>query len=164
MNFAMNPYENDGGGVFPRGTVPSIYRDGILWGGKVHDSISPMLRVGGVTYNVGIQSGVIFPDGIPESLSSSSIRVYRIRKDWQIADLRQDAAEINLIPTSAVTNEQIAQVRLQYEKDWNEWPWQKGAPFYDANHNGIKESFEEPGIANATQVVWLVGNDLDSNK
>jgi hypothetical protein len=60
----------------------------------------------------------------------------------------------------------------QYIRDWNEWPVEYGAPFYDINGNGVYDpildpngnvSFggDHPGIADADQVLWFVCNDLD---
>jgi hypothetical protein len=53
----------------------------------------------------------------------------------------------------------------QYEKDWEEWPTEIGAPFYDLNNNGIYEPDldETPGIANADQVIWFPITDADEN-
>ena len=56
---ANNPFTGNSGVTFPRGTSTVIYKDGILWGGQVHDTTSPQLRVGGQSYNIGTQSGYI---------------------------------------------------------------------------------------------------------
>jgi hypothetical protein len=54
-------------------------------------------------------------------------------------------------------------VRGQYAKDWTEWPWQKGAPFYDKNGNAVMDPGEAPGLQDPDQVAWLVYNDLDES-
>ncbi|MEJ2636121.1 MAG: FlgD immunoglobulin-like domain containing protein, partial [Calditrichia bacterium] len=64
------------------------------------------------------------------------------------------------------TQSQIDEVRAQYGTDWEEWPVDMGAPFYDLNGNGIyePEQGETPGIAAADQVIWFVCNDLDQER
>jgi hypothetical protein len=48
---------------------------------------------------------------------------------------------------------------------WENWPGELGAPYYDLNHNGQWDAgIDEPGIANADQVIWFVVNDLDAQK
>lgn len=157
-----NPLSGSSGILFPRGTVAVIFQDGILWGGLVRDGQSPEVRVGGQTFLIGTVPGRILSKGIAEDPNAPDVRIWRIRRDYQTADLTRDAAEINNIPIEEVTEEQIHAVRDQYEKDWNEWPVGKGAPFNDSNGNGIRDPGEEPGIAGADQVVWFAANDLDS--
>ena len=148
--------------IYPRGTATVVYGDGILWGGFVKDGHNPELRVGGQRWIPGTVPGRILSKGIAEDPSDPDVRIWRIRPDGQTADLTQDAAEFFNVSVDSVTQEQIETVRAQYEKDWKEWPWQKGAPFYDSNGNGIMDRNEEPGLAHADQVVWFVANDLDS--
>ncbi|MBI4548141.1 MAG: choice-of-anchor D domain-containing protein, partial [Ignavibacteriae bacterium] len=152
-----------GGLYYPRQTANAVFADGFVWGGFVNDQTNPTLRVGGQTYRTGLRAGRIISRGIAENPNDPSVRIYRIRPDFATADLRLDAAEINRIPPDRVTPAMIAAVRDQYARDWNEWPWQKGAPFYDLNGNGIKDNGENPGIAGADQVIWFVANDLDSS-
>lgn len=167
----VNPHTNFDGIVFPRGTETVVFADGILWGGQVHDGReiihegqSFRTRVGGTRYSTGLQPGSILEKGISENPLAPDVRIWRIRRDWQTADLEQDSAEFFNVPEDSVTQEQIDSVRRQYENDWNDWPWQKGAPYYDTNNNGMMDAGEEPGIAFADQVVWLVANDLDPEK
>lgn len=148
--------------IYPRGTATVVWGDGIVWGGFVKDGHDPELRVGGQRWITGTVPGCILSKGIAEDPNDPNVRIWRIRPDWQTADLTQDAAEYFNIPMDNVRQEQIDAVRVQYEKDRNEWPWQKGAPFYDTNGNGVMDSGEEPGLAYADQVVWFVANDLDS--
>ncbi|NIV95767.1 T9SS type A sorting domain-containing protein [candidate division KSB1 bacterium] len=152
--------ERSSGIFFPRGTAGVINHDGIVWGGEVRDGQSPIRRVGGSTFRSGMLPGSIISKGEAEDPNEPDVRIWRIRPDWQTADLTRDAAEFFDLPEDSVTREQIEAVRSQYEKDWNEWPWQKGAPFYDDNENGMMDPGEEPGLANADQVVWFVANDL----
>ncbi len=155
--------------IYPRGTARVIYVDGILWGGLIRDdkvirynNRDYLIRVGGSAYISGLQPGRIVTKGVAEDPDDPDVHIWRIRRDWQTADLIQDAAEFFNISVDSVTQEQIDAVRSQYEKDWNEWPWQKGAPFYDTDGNGILDDDEEPGLAYGDQVVWFVVNDLDS--
>lgn len=157
-----NPFTDETSVVYPRGTVGVIWQDGIVWGGFVRDGQVPELRVGGQYYKTGVQPGALISKGAAEDPNDTDVRIWRIRRNYQTADLTRDVAELNNIPVEEVTEAQIQAVRQQYEKDWNEWPWPKGAPFYDSNGNGVMEPGEEPGLANADQVVWFVANDLDS--
>ena len=164
------PSDRLAGVEFPKGMTTVVYAGGFIWGGLVHDSTSPLLRVGGQTYNVGTSPGAIVRPGIAENPSNSDVRIYRIRRDWATADLRQDAADIYSELPQNVTQDQIVAVRQQYGRDWVEWPWQKGAPYYERNGipgyqpdpGGKADSVtDEPGLANADQVLWFVVNDLD---
>ncbi|MBI5215938.1 MAG: T9SS type A sorting domain-containing protein [Ignavibacteriae bacterium] len=163
------PQDDNSGVTFPRGTATAVYAGGLVWAGKVSDSSSVILRVGGQTYNYGTVPGRIVSKGVAESPSDSTVRIYRVRRDWNTADLSKDAAELYDVKYDSVTQAMIDGVREQYKKDWLEWPWQKGAPYYDRNYNGVYDpetsavynsSKDEPGCANADQVVWFVANDL----
>ncbi len=165
------PQDDNSGVTFPRGTATAVYAGGLVWAGLVRDSGSVNPRVGGQTYYYGTVPGRIISKGVAESPSDSTVRIYRVRRDWNTADLMRDAAEINDVALASVTSEMINQVRQQYKKDWLEWPWQKGAPYYDRNFNGIYDpnptgvydpTKDEPGCANADQVVWFVANDLNA--
>ena len=150
------------GVIYPRGTSGVVYADGIVWGGFVKDGHESELRVGGTIYNTGLRPGRIISRGVAEDPHDPNVRVWRIRPDWETADLIRDAAEFFNVSIDSVTDEQTSSIRNQYVQDWNGWPWQKGAPFYDTNNDGIMDEDEEPGIAHADQVVWFVANDLDS--
>jgi hypothetical protein len=157
---------------FPANTSTIVYAGGFLWGGLVRDSSLPALRVGGQTYNIGTVPGRIVRPGIAESPANPDVRIFRIRRDWATADLRQDAATYFGEEPSTVTQDDINAIREQYRKDWNEWPWEKGAPYYNRDGkpgyqpdpNGrVDAGTDEPGLADADQVIWLVANDLDPN-
>ncbi len=164
------------GATYPRGTGTVIYQDGLIWGGQVHDGEQPLVRVGGQQYNVGHVPGAIVTPGMAEDASSPQVNhVWRVRRDYFSADLRLDAAELLGKAPEEVTEAEIKQVRGQYAKDWFDWPWQKGAPFYDAEGDGVYQpqfnpdgspvlfpEADEPGFANGDQVAWLVANDLDA--
>ncbi len=192
-----NPSTGNAGLTFPRGTADAIFAAGLMWTGIHNDGRTPTLRTNGSSYNTGTKPGSIIGlrTGNAEDPAAPDVRIFRVRRDYATADLRQDAAEINSTSINSVSDAQIAAVRDQYATDWREWPWQKGAPFYDngyigpngvdtigagdrvlnrgedANANGILDAGEDvnlngqldgetPGIADADQVVWFVGNDL----
>lgn len=163
--------------TFPAGKVDAVYTDGLIWGGIVHDGQEPRIRAGGTYYESGMQPRRIFSGGVAEPVDSTSQTIWRIRRDWLEADLRRDASLFYGTTEDSVTAKQIEQIRAQYRTDWRAWPVEKGAPFYDANGDGIYTPrfnpdgspvlfpiADEPGLAAADQVIWLVINDLDSTK
>ena len=157
-----NPLASRSGVTFPRSTDQVIYRDGLIWGGIVKDGDPQELRVGGQTYEIGTVPGSIISKGVAEDPADPSVRIYRIRRDYQTADLRLDASESLGIGRSAVTDSDMEALRTQYEQDWREWPYQKGAPYYDNDGDGeYNPDIDEPGVAGADQVAWFVINDLD---
>lgn len=166
-------------GVFyPRGTSTVIFSGGLMWGGKVQDGKLPVNRVNGHSYSETTVPGAILnpSTGETQDPDKPEVRIWRIRRDYATADLGQDAAEFNSIGISQVSASQIADIRAQYEKDWKEWPFQFGAPYYDKDNNGTYNpkflpskangvdvpdtSGDQPGLADADQVVWYVFNDL----
>jgi len=180
---AHDPYTNGNGVYYPRGTFGAgvIYTDGLVWGGFVKDGQQPELRVGGTTYATGLIAGAILSPGNAEDPNAADVRIWRIRRDWETADLRQDAAEYFNKSLVDVTDDDVQKLRDQYALDWKEWPWQKGAPFYDVNGNGVLDygysedlngngtidfpgEIEEPGLAGADQVIWFVANDLNETR
>ena len=157
---AHNPISGSAGVTFPRSTDQVIFQDGLIWGGRVIDGNPQELRVGGQTYAVGTVPGVIESRGVAQDRDTA--RLYRIRRDYATADLRLDASEILNKRLSEVTDADEEAVRAQYERDWMEWPAELGAPFYDNDGNGQYDpAVDEPGLANADQVIWLAINDLD---
>jgi hypothetical protein len=155
-----------GGVIYPRATANMVYQDGFIWGGITQDPNLPQLRVGGQTYRVGTQGGKIISTGVPEDPNAPHVRIYKVRMDYLTlthSDLIQEAAEFFMVDPAQVTQEMTDSLKSQYARDWNEWPVQSGAPFYDLNNNGIYEPQlgEEPGLANADQVIWFVCNDLN---
>jgi len=177
---ATNPTITAPGLYFPRGTNPlvaTIFQDGLVWGGRVNDGGTPLIRVGGQTFSVGTVPGAIISRGVGENLNDRANvdRVWRVRRDFAGADLRQDAAEFFQVTAATVSEAQIQQVRDIYRQDWIDWPVRKGAPFYDANKDGkynpefnadgspkLFPQADEPGYADGDQVVWIVVNDLNA--
>jgi hypothetical protein len=142
---------------YPKGTgKTAIYTSGFLWGGKTNGQV----RAGGSAFRSGLMPGRILNSGVPwqqlqsENPNDPLVRVYRVRPDYATADL---TSEIN---DGEGTKEQI---RAQYQKDWNEWPAQFGAPFKDVDNDGIYNPLVDiPGVPEAHQTIWYVANDVDS--
>ena len=135
-------------GNFPIGTAGGVYSEGLVWGGKVYDGKDTLVRVNGNTYGAG---------NYPIS------RLFRTRNDYKTVDLKDDAAKYFRVTLDQVTQQMIDAVYNQYQKDWNEWPADKGAPYDDKNKNGIYESnIDIPGIPGAAQTVWISYDDRNS--
>ncbi len=157
------------GVTFPRGTSSLVFDGGLLWGGMVYDGGSTVLRVGGQARVSGTIPGRISSIRLPENRFDGNVRVFRIRKDWKTANLTQDASETYGISIYDVTSTHIEELRLQYAKDWLQWPWQKGAPYYERNGipgyqadtSSTETVKDEPGLLQADEVIWLVCNDLN---
>ncbi len=177
---ATDPDISAPGLYFPRGTNPqvaTIFQDGFIWGGRVNDGRTPAIRVGGQDFIIGTTPGAIISRGVAEDVNDkiNVDRVWRVRRDFATADLRQDAAEFYKTTAPNVSEAQIQELRNLYRQDWIDWPARKGAPFYDANHDGaytpqfnadgspiLFPQADEPGYADGDQVVWLVANDLNA--
>jgi hypothetical protein len=151
-----SPLFSGGGMTYPRGTALGVYASGILWGGRLHDGAITRLHVNGQYFSSGMRQGAIL--GIRtssiQSPNDSSVRLYKIRRDFRRADLRQDAADTYRKNITDVTNADLSKLRAAYAKDWAEWPWQFGAPFYDTGyldrngqvvgaHNGVLDWGED---------------------
>ncbi len=124
----------------PNATIGAIFEDGLLWGGKIGREI----RVGGSTYRHGLQAGPILSDGTAANPDDSKYRIYKIRKNWE-----------SLPP---------GPTRDQYEKDYNEWPVEDGAPWVDVDGDGVfTRDVDEPEFT-GDEVLWYVSNDLDAER
>lgn len=103
----INPYGNSGF-IFSNGyKMQMIYETGFVWGGKVNDEI----RVGGSTYISGLQPGKILDNGNADNPNSESVRVFRVRPDYETGNLSKEQ------------NDELksdSEIRNQYKRDWNE--------------------------------------------
>lgn len=154
---AHNPLSDGSGFEWPNGSAKyAIFTDGIIWGGRVQGEI----RVGGATYNAGLQAGHILPDGTASDPNDPANRIYKIRK--------VDAAGLLELSPALQT-----QMRLDYE----EWPVAVGAPWVDKNRNGIFEPdfteflevgydscFSDTPMLPGDETLYLISNDLDSRR
>ena len=107
-----------------------------------------MIRVNGNTYGTGC---------VPQ------IRIFRVRTDYQTADLTMDAATFFNITPGEVTQNELNQIYMQYQTDWNEWPANMGAPYDDVNENGTYDpSVDIPGIPSASQTIFIDYDDSNT--
>jgi hypothetical protein len=142
---------------YPKGSGKScVYCTGLFWG--AHFGVGGPIQVGGTTYYTGLQTGKILPGLVADDPSLPKNRIYRVRADIPPG-----------VRTASVNSEikdfegSAAAVYDQYEKDWQEWPWQDGAPFDDRNHDGVYDATVDiPGVKGADQTLWFVANDLDA--
>jgi len=175
--FQWNGTSHGSAGNYPKGMGSVIFAEGILWGAKVSDGGTTRIRVNGSMYNTGLKAGKVLrnADGsVPATNHSENYRtqqVWRVRKDWNVADLTSDAAILRDIGQADVTEAMLTADKAQYKHDWDEWPADEGAPYDDVNGDGTytaatwddenkKWSGDIPGIPGADQTIWTVANDL----
>ena len=170
------PGSGNAGLYYPAGTTATaIYCAGVLWSGLFYDGQLPVLRMNGQAYNSGTKPGAILGirTGVSEDPNAPGVRIWRIRRFYQNADLTQDASYMYHVARGEVTPQMISDLRTQFEIDWKEWPAAKGAPFYDHDGDGVYTprfntngdpvlypDADEPGLAGADEVVWYACNDL----
>ncbi|MGH1365753.1 MAG: FlgD immunoglobulin-like domain containing protein [Calditrichia bacterium] len=168
------------GSSYPGSALSTVFASGVVWSGIVtNPAAGNPLRTGGQLYESATSEGWIETPGTttspPIAISSSDprVRIYRIRRDWQqffdgngnpiegLTEVRVEAAALFDISFSNVTPAQERQVLNQYKFDWENWPGDLGAPYYDLNNNGQWDpGVDEPGLDNAEQVIWFVCHDL----
>jgi len=138
---AHDPFTDGNGFYWPGGkeaTQSAIFEDGLVWGGIVDGDI----RANGNTHRQGLQAGKILENGEPDDPSLEKYRVYKIRKDWQ--DL-PDGEE-----------------KDRYQKDYDEWPVEDGAPWIDVDSDGIYTKGIDQPKHEGDETLWFVSNDMDS--
>lgn len=138
---------------YPKGSNKhAIFESGLVFGGIVNGK----KLVGGSTYNQGLTPGRILEDGTPQNPDDPSVRVYRVRPDFTYSDLSIEISD---------EEKSFEEIYNQYEKDWNEWPGNFGAPYTDVDKNGsYNPSIDIPGVPGAHQTIWYVANDFDSTQ
>ena len=138
-----NPYTDGAGLLWPDGENAILnlaFVDGLLWGGYIMDS----LFVNGSTYLQGLQAGRILETGLADDPSLPKYRIYKIKKGWE-----------ELPPGPK---------KEKYQKDYEEWPGNEGAPFYDSNNDGAFTAGIDKPLFIGDEVLWCVMNDLDPNR
>jgi hypothetical protein len=161
---ANDPNPNSKWGLYyPRGAAGLVSCDDVVLVGQVHDNVLPLIRTTGGLWSSSMVSGVIVAKGVRESWDNPLNRLYRVRSDYRTADLTFEAKEFSGNPRTGNYSSIAETLRAEYDRDWKEWPWQKGAPFYDRNRNGIMDGDDFPGLLGADQVVWTAYNDLYAN-
>ncbi len=152
--------ESNSGLVYPKGSgKTAVFTSGLVWGAFAPGD--PQVRVGGTTYATGMQAGRILPDGTAEG-DLDHVRIYRVRPVvFPGVELPDDF----LKPEADDERKSQDDVLSQYILDWQEWPAEFGAPYFDGNDNGVYDSDPSsgdiPGVSGADQTIWFVANDLE---
>lgn len=147
----------DLGLYFPAGSPKSIiFADGFLFSYNVTLANGTVeLRSNGGSYNPGLQAGKITANGVDAGGGNYTApvaaapglpkyRVYKVVKDWQ-----------NLPDGDA---------KAAIQKDYEEWPWQDGAPVQQKVGGGDSidvNGFKVPQIL-GNQTMWYVANDMST--
>ena len=121
-------------------TLPLIFDDGLIWGGFIGSN----LIVGGNKYCAALQAGKILSSGLADDPSLTKYRIYKIRKGWE-----------ELPPGPK---------KEKYKKDYEEWPVDNGAPFYDKNNDGTYTAGIDKPLLLGEEDIWCVMNDLRANQ
>jgi len=132
---------SDGAGFFwPGGqNITASFADGLVWGGKVNGKVN----VNGSTYRYGLTPGKILNNGSADNRNSYRNAVWKINKYWE--------------------SKPVGDSRKQFESNYQYWPGDMGAPFKDLNGDGnYTKGTDQPDFV-GDEVLWMVGNDLDSN-
>ncbi len=143
---AHNPITDDSGFYWPvrenttTSSKSSIFTDGILIGGKVNSEV----RVNGATYRYSWKPGSINEDGTPSDPLDPAHQLFKIKKDEP--DTASDAE------------------KLKYKLMYDNWPVEKGAPWWDVNGDGkFTRNVDTPAMI-GDEVLFYVANDLDSSR
>ncbi|NJD21861.1 MAG: T9SS type A sorting domain-containing protein [Melioribacter sp.] len=136
---------------FPRlSKKTAVYNSNLMWGGISGGSI----LVGGAYYLSGITPGKILQDGTPQNPNLPEVRIYRVRPDYKTSNFENEIAD---------GEGSADQIKIKYEKDWNEWPANDGAPYKDVDNDGkYNPLIDIPGVPGAHQTIWYVANDFDA--
>ena len=141
-----------------------MFQSGFLWGANIYDINEEDPHVGGSTYREGLQGGWIDGNGNVVPPSDPDARIYRVRPTvfpgGPSVDVSAEADDEGLSE---------ADIRAQYETDWTQWPADLGAPYFDANGNGVYDPIPDPvdslrdipGVPGADQTIWYVANDQE---
>jgi len=135
---------NDGNGFYwPGGinaTKSAVFEDGLIFGALIGREI----RVNGNTHRQGLQAGKILDTGEADDPTLEKYRVYRIKKGWE-----------NLPPGPD---------KNEFQRDYEEWPMEDGAPYEDLDGNGeYTPGVDVPKFV-GDEVVWYVSNDMDATR
>ena len=141
-NGSGSHYPSTGAGLFWPGGVKATksagWGDGLVWGGYVLDSI----QVNGNTHRQGLQAGKILHDGTADNPNLPKYRVYKLTWDWETLPQGPE--------------------RESYERDYNEWPVEDGAPWIDIDGDSMyTPGVDEPKIY-GHEMLWYVSNDFDT--
>ncbi|MCH7521429.1 MAG: hypothetical protein IIB42_07020 [Candidatus Marinimicrobia bacterium] len=111
---------------YPKGTAGLIFAEGMLWGARVDDAgtrdgTKPRIRVNGATYATGLKAGKVLYDanGIVTGADETPTdrHVWRVRADYQKADLTSDASTFNSIALDDISDDDITGIYSQHDYD-----------------------------------------------
>ncbi|MBU1099829.1 MAG: T9SS type A sorting domain-containing protein [Bacteroidetes bacterium] len=148
---------------FPKGSGKyCVYESGFIFGGKEGGG---QIKFGGSEYFSSMVPGRIMEDGTSQALNDPLNRIFRVRPDWENGSLFSELQD-----NEFERNENA--IREQYRLDWMEWPWQYGAPYLDADGDGIyipdpdgngtyNIGEDIPGLPGADQTIWFAANHTD---
>ena len=147
---AHDPVRAGAGLEWPRGSGRYLmFAQGLVWGGLVEGDV----RIGGATYTYGWQAGVILADGTADDPSNPLHRLFHVR--------RFDPAWWHGVPEYA---------RARFLQDLIEWPVQFGAPWTDANGNGVYDpdttawltgGMTDTPAWRGEEMLWFASNDMN---
>jgi hypothetical protein len=152
-SISRNPYTDASGLEWPVGSGKHpIFTEGLIIGGLLDGEP----HIAGSTYRHGLQAGGILPDGRADNPASPMNRIYRAH--------RYDPLWLNQL----TENE-----RARILADMRDWPVQLGAPWVDANGNGIYDpdpdawamgQQSDTPLLPGDEVFWFVSNDMDPSR
>lgn len=149
---------NNSGFEYPKGSNKfAVYESGFNWGGVINGEV----RFGGSTFPSGLVHGKIGQD--PEDS-----RMFRVRPDYATGSMSSEILDDEKGGDEAA-------IRAQYRLDWDQWPWQDGAPYADVNGNGVYDADPDgngiydlgediPGFPGADQTIYFIANAADGEK
>lgn len=142
----------DGSGLYwpggPQATISIIFEDGLIFGGLVNGEI----RVGGSNYRHALQAGKILDNGLADDPNLLKYRIYKIKRNWENIDPAEDF------------NGDGESDRIAYERDYNNWPVEDGAPWVDVDGDGVYTNGVDTPEFVGDEVLWYVSNDLDASR
>ncbi len=127
------------GGLWPGGLNAFQHIDGssvLIWGGMINGQVH-------VTKKRNLLPGKILDDGTRDNSNKEKYRIYKIKKGWETLPFGSE--------------------RDEYEKDYNEWPVEDGAPWIDIDGDGIFTRGIDSPDDFADELIWFVYNEIDSS-
>lgn len=142
--------QGNSGLEYPKGSGKAVmFESGVMWGGKVNNEI----RAGGSFYNSMLVPGRKLPGSAKDEKYAD--RIFRVKREYKKGDFSSEIAS---------GEGTASDIKLKYEKDWNEWPAEDGAPYEDKNNNGKYDPETDlPGVPGADQTIWFIANEPDDS-
>ena len=132
-----DPFTDGGGLYYPISSNPGktlVFSDGLFWMGKIGND----LYASGNSKLSGVTPGTVENDS-STGFNKNKFRVYKIKPEW------------NKLPPGTKRDE--------FQTDFNEWPADIGAPFFDLDYDGkYNSAFDQPEIF-GDEMLWTVFHD-----